>query len=339
MAGIEIRPDERAFFRFSRECGYFLGEQKYLNVCARAVMNPLAANGPVEFLVAERDGKTVFRAMTGFDRRYQERTGNKWGYFSLFDGLQDAEAGETLLDAIAEKQILWGNEALVGAVSPDGSGFFHGLCLGEAPKEAGKSPDKLSRGALTGPAFPFAREILLSKGFRRFEEDFAYLLRVPDENPDRETAEKAAKRFSLKIERLKPSLFRENWKKLPASVAPADTKTDFLREMERIRPFLNGDYSFACVSGGECLGYLLALSEPSAPLRLATLMTREDRFSSPAALVLLSAAMDACIRNKTETVEASVIRCGNAPSRRLAERYEGQKVRRYCRYYKNIKKN
>ena len=72
MAGIEIRPDERAFFRFSRECGYFLGEQKYLNVCARAVMNPLAANGPVEFLVAERDGKTVFRAMTGFDRRYQE---------------------------------------------------------------------------------------------------------------------------------------------------------------------------------------------------------------------------------------------------------------------------
>ena len=334
MTGIEIRLDEQAFFRFSRECGYLPGETKYLNLSARAAVNPLFSNGPEEFWVVLRDGKTVFRALTGYDRRFQAQTGKKWGYFSLFEGTLDTEAGAALLDQILKRQRAWGCDAIVGPLSPDGSGFFHGLGLDESasPFQTGT----FSRGTLTGPARPFAEQILLSGGFQKLDEDYAYLIRVPDENKDREMAIKASKRFSVEVQKLRPSAFREAWKRIPAQIAPEGTKADFLREMERIRPFLNVDFSFACMRGSECLGYLLSVTEPHAPLRLSTLMTRDGCFQSPAVLLLISAAMDQCIRYRVPYVEASVIHDENVASRRLVERFGGLKIRRYCRYYKNI---
>ena len=73
----ERRGHFRSFFSLSGMAGYWKEEARFLKTYAGPALNALCANGPTAYFLAFRDGKPVFRAFTGIDFMYQQKTGEK----------------------------------------------------------------------------------------------------------------------------------------------------------------------------------------------------------------------------------------------------------------------
>lgn len=193
-----------------------------------------------------------------------------------------------------------------------------------------------SRGVLTGTGNPVAERVLLRLGARVETVDEAYCVRVPKENPLRETAARAAKRFGLRVEPLRVAPLCERWMRRILALSGEREKNEVAGLLTCLRPLVDGQHSFAVCAGEDVRGYLLALRERKGRLRFTTLLTKPGAFSAPAAAMLLSAAVDACIESGEKWVEASVIRRDNLRSRALPERFQARVVRRYTRYIINV---
>lgn len=329
---VSKRPNGR-FSAFSAACGYTRAERAFLTKHAFSPRNPLLANGPVRFVTVNGKDGVRARVMTGADRVYEARTGRRQGYFALLDSAGDEDAVTAALKEGCRLQREWGNVEMLGPLSPDGSGFLCGV--GAAVTGEAAAGD-FSRGVLTGACNPVAARALLRMGARAEAVDEAYVIRVPKENPLRNTAARAASRFGLCVERLKAAPLRESWLRRILALSGEREKTEVAKLLACLRPLVDGTHSFAVCAGEDVRGYLLALRERKGCLRFATLLTKPGAFSAPAATVLLSAAADACIESGEKWVEASVIRQDNLPSRALPQRFQARVVRRYTQYSINV---
>ena len=193
-----------------------------------------------------------------------------------------------------------------------------------------------SRGVLTGASNPAVERVLLQLGARAEAVDEAYVIRVPEENPLRDTAARAASRFGLRVEPLKAAPLRERWLRRILALSGEREKNEVAKLLACLRPLVDGTHSFAVCAGKDVRGYLLVLRERKGCLRFTTLLTKPGAFSAPATTVLLSAAADACIASGEKWVEASVIRRDNLPSRALPQRFQARVVRRYTQYSINV---
>ena len=318
---VSKRPNGR-FSAFSAACGYTRAERAFLKKHAFSPRNPLFANGPVRFVTVNGKDGVRARVMTGADRVYEARTGCKRGYFALLDSAGDEDAVRAALEEACRLQREWGNVEMVGPLSPDGRGFLCGVGA-----------------VLTGACNPAAERVLLKLGARTETVDEAYCVRVPEENPLRETAARAASRFGLRVELLKAAPFHERWLRRILALSGEREKNEVAGLLTCLRPLVDGTHSFAVCAGEDVRGYLLALRERKGRLRFTTLLTKPGTFSAPAAAMLLSAAADACIESGEKWVEASVIRRDNLRSRALPERFRARVVRRYTRYILNVSIN
>lgn len=326
----KTRAEMRAFFKAGRQCGYMPGEVKYLKRYAVPPLSLLSQNGPQAYLVAKRDGKPVFRALTGVDMRYNEIRGEKTGYFSLFDGEKDKEAAEAVLSAIFEKQRAWGTDELIGPISPDGSGFFMG---------AGEGDFEKSRGIFTGPESTFSKEILSQNGFREKQVENAFYVTADNNNPLSEITRKAEKRFGIEIRRMKTGLFRDRWVKDILSVSKDAPEKEMRLILERVRNYIDKRHSYAAFISGACAGYLLSLKPYGGILRATTLITDSGHFSAPVVLSLIGRYLEDIKKNGEKTFEVSVINHQNIRSERLVLRYGGVKMRSYTLFTKNAQQN
>ncbi|MBQ5771202.1 MAG: hypothetical protein IIW08_08500, partial [Clostridia bacterium] len=315
-------------FKTSGHSGYFLYERRYLERYAFAPLSPLSANGPQVLLIAERDGKPVFRALAGADMRYNRLNGSKTGYFSLFDGEKDKEAAQAILDAVFEKQRAWGMGKVIGPVSPDGSGFFMGAGEGDFEKK---------RGIFTGPDSSFQARILRENGFDEVQSENAFEITVNDKNPLSEITRKAEKRFRIEIANMRTGLLCDRWIRDILSVSKDAPEKDMRLLLERIRPFIDKKFSYSAYADGVCAGYLVSLKPLSGIHRAATLITGAGHFSAPVVLSLIGRYLTDIESEGIRTIEVSVINYQNIRSERLVLRYGGKKVRSYTLFTKNVR--
>lgn len=321
------RAQMRAFFKAGKNAGYLKEEEKYLKLYALTPLNPLFSNGPRAFLCAYRDGKPVFRALTGVDFRYVNLTGNRTGYFSLFDGENDREAAEMILEEIMIRQRKWKTDKVTGPLSPDGSGFFMG---------AGEGGFERPRGLFTGPDGRFSAGVLRDNGFTACDTENAYLVSVPKENPLSELCRKAEERYGAEVAKLKPRIFDERWKEKIASVSEDQKKQELIKFLDRIRRHIDKNFSFFAKGEGGACGYLISFKSGNGILRGTTLMTREGAYSAPCALSLIGAFLNECSKRGVKEAEVSVINQKNLRSERLVLRYGGVKIREYTQFTKIV---
>ena len=326
----KTRADMRAFFRAAKNAGYTKEEEKYLKRYAIPPLSLLGKNGPQAFLVAMRDGRTIFRALTGVDYAYNRKEGKHTGYFSLFDGENDEEAANAVLEMVLTKQKAWGMENVIGPISPDASGFFMGAGEGDFEKD---------RGIFAGPDASFACGILRNKGFCPVQTENAYLVDTINKNPLSEVTRKAERRFGIVVVPLRPSLFSDRWMKRILEVTKGAPKNEMRVLLDRIRPFIDKRFSYATLVDGACTGYLVTLKGDNDKMRATTLFTNPDYFSSPAVLSLIDAFLTDTRRRGIDKVEVSVINSENLRSQRLVLRFGGQKIRSYTLFTKKVAQN
>lgn len=327
---VKTRADMRAFFKAAKHTGYFPEEEKYIKRYAVAPLSLLSGNGPQAYFVARRNGKPVFRAITGVDLRFNQKQGTKTGYFSLFDGEEDKEAAEAVLQAIMDKQRAWGMEKVIGPISPDGSGFFMGAGEGDFSK---------CRGIFTGPDSAFAARILRDNGFEEEQIENAFEITAGKENPLSGVTQKAEKRFDVKIVKMKTGIFRERWINDILSVSKEAPEKEMRLILERVRPYMDKRHSYIAYSGGVCAGYLVSFKRFRGVLRATTLITSEGCFSAPVVLSLIGKYLDGIEKRHIKTFEVSVINHLNIRSERLVLRYNGKKTRSYTLFTKNVGQN
>lgn len=326
----KTRADMRAFFRAAKEAGYTREEEKYLKEYAVPPLSLLSKNGPQAYFVAKREGKPVFRALTGVDLVFNREKGEKTGYFSLFDGESDEEAAQAILDAVLNKQSAWGMENVIGPISPDASGFFMG---------AGEGDFEKSRGIFTGPEGSFACRLLRKNGFCPIQMENAYLIYTTNKNPLSDVTRKAEKRFDVSVVPLKPSLFSDRWMKCILEVTKGAPEKEMRVLLERLRPFIDKRFSYAALMNGVCAGYLVTIKGSKGILRATTLFTSADHFSSPAALSLIDAFLTDTQRKGIAEAEVSVINPENMRSERLVLRFGGRRIRSYTLFTKKVAQN
>ena len=327
---VRTRAQMRAFFKAAASKGYKKEEIRYLKTYCVPPMNPLFHNGPQAYLYCERDGKPVFRALTGMDRMFAEKTGRKLGYFSLFEGEEDEEATKCILNEIMKRQKEWGAEEVRGPVSPDGSGFFMGAGEGDFYKD---------RGLFTGVENGFIRRILIENGFEEADSENAYRMETPKENPLLAVTSKAGERFGVRIKKMKPGVFDERWKKEIARVTDHLPEGETALFLDRIRKYIDKNHSFVAFEKGEVLGYLVSFKKGKGILRATTLMTKTGAFVTPCVLNLIDAFLSSVRRRNILKFEISVINERNIRSERLVLRFGGEKTRRYTQFTKKVREN
>ncbi len=327
---VKTRADKRAFFKAAKHAGYFPKEERYLKRFAVPPLSLLSGNGPQAYLVAKRDGKPVFRALTGVDVRYNQNAQTKTGYFSLFDGEKDEEAARAVLGVIMEKQRAWGMEEVIGPISPDASGFFMGAGEGDFTK---------MRGIFTGPDSGFSAGILRENGFCEKQVENAFEITAGSKNPLSDVTRKAEERFHIEIAGMKTGLFREKWINDILSVSKDAPENEMRLILERVRPLIDRKHSYIAYSLGACAGYLLSFKRFGGVLRATTLITSPDHFSAPVVLSLIEKYLDGIGKSGLKTFEVSVINHQNIRSERLVLRFGGRKVRSYTLFTKNVGQN
>ncbi len=315
---LEIVNDERLFLRLTSECGYFKCEKKYIKTYTSSAMNPLCGNGAVEYLVAVRDSVLVAGLITGYDARFRRVTGENVGYFSLFSANNDREACLALIDRMKHIQLQWGSNSIIGSVSPDGGGCFHGLGIGDTA---------VPRAAFGGYFDEFRASVLLESGFSETEHNYAYTLSVPNENPIAEIAQKSNARYHCTLRHIRPFAFSDNWLRPIAALAQDENRSDILRYADRLKPYISGELSIAAYTGDKCLGYCLVLDGGDMP-RLSTLISVHPS----ATLAMLDGLLTRLIRRHETQIEASFINSENARSLSLLNRFDIIRTRNYCLY-------
>lgn len=322
---LRTRAELRAFFEIDK--GYLREEAKYLGINARPEINPLCANGECAYILCRRDGKSVFRAFTGIDEIYCARTGQRQGYFALFDGEDDRRAACAVLGEIENCQRKWGARSIIGPVSPDGSGLFMGV---------GSGTEENGRGIFTGAVNEFKMDVLKENGYAECVKEGAYMIDVPDENPFSALSEKARIRFGLEARPLRENRFAKAWKKHLSSVTNEIPPKDFFRFLEKIERFIAFDHSFLLFTNSGCIGYLLCLKSKNSVPRVITLMTKKGIFTPPAALVLTDRVLTSFRNADIKKYEASVIDERNFPSFSILSHVNARKNRIYTQFIKNI---
>ncbi len=91
--------------------------------------NPLFKCGSHAVFLAEEEGRVVGRVMTAIDEQLNAVRGRGWGYFSLFESVNDPAVASALLGTCEEWLRQRGARVSRGPVSPDNGDDYRGLLI------------------------------------------------------------------------------------------------------------------------------------------------------------------------------------------------------------------
>lgn len=322
----------RGFLYLLDGARYTRAEATYIHNFALSPLNPIFSNGAVAFLEVYRDGVKRARLMTYTDEIYNMRraAGERTGFFTLIDGANDPEAVNELINSACKIQREWRNARLTGPISPDGSGFFHGLAVRGLP-DAIQAFD-----ARNGAHIEYT---LTQYGFHMDGEALAFSVRVPENNPLNALAARAVARFGVHVRRIRLSALSEGDEIAIHALSDGGVAlSDTLRQLARLRRLIENEHSFIAHIAGAPVGFLLCLKCGGNLVRVSTLMCARSGFASPATLALLSALIDSLIQKGRAEVYVSQIDAHNARCLMCVKRFAGAQIGAFRRYTKSIHK-
>lgn len=231
--------------------------------------NPFFLHSQADFLVAERDGRTVGRLAVMENTRYNARRNSKAALFTHFETSEDFEVAQALFDAAFAWMRQRGLDTLVGP-----KGFLTADGLGLLIEGFHRRP---AIGIAYNP--PYYHDYLLRLGFGRETDFVSGYLPANYEIPERilRIADKVKERYGFRIEHYEskkelraivPKVveaynrsFVENWEYVP--ITPEEAEVIAKRLLDIIVPELVK----LVWKGDELVGFLVCYPDISAAIQ------------------------------------------------------------------------
>ncbi|MCL1964324.1 MAG: hypothetical protein FWF69_04605 [Firmicutes bacterium] len=232
--------------------------------------NALISNGVQCFLMAYDGEKPVGRLLAGIDFRAVQHLGERQGYISLFDCVNDQAAANALFDAAKAFLKLNGITSVVGP-SP---AIFDDFGLGLLAEGFDSAPTYLSPYNA-----PYYAALFEGYGFIKHRDHYAYDLPLDGVQDGRyeSVLRRAGKRFGFTVENvnLRGDLKRKtrDMARVVAESIPPDwrmrapTSESLYRELKRVRNVLWPDYVYMAYKGSRPIGLLLVIPDLNPILR------------------------------------------------------------------------
>lgn len=233
--------------------------------------NPLFTCGPHALFLAEDRGRVVGRVMAAVDNELNFVRGNGWGYFSLFESVNDISVASALLGACETWVKERGCRVCRGPVSPDNGDDNRGLLI-----EGFDSPPVLMDSY--NPTYYI--DLIEACGYRGDGDDrLAYRYLVPPEMPEKVLAAiaYAESRWGYHVDRVDLRNIEKEFECLKVIVDAAmpewpdmipPTMDEIHLMAKKVLPVAVADFIFMARSnGGEPIGFLLALPDYNQAFR------------------------------------------------------------------------
>lgn len=232
--------------------------------------NPFFEFAEVELFLARREGEVVGRIAAIKDPRYNEFHGTRWGFFGLFECVNDAGVARALLDEAARWLRPKGFDTMVGPMSFS-TNYECGL---------------LVEGFDTPPAIlmaynpPYYGRLLESCGLSKAKDLWAWELSSSAQPPEKvvRIAEKIRQRegitirpvslkdFDAEVERIKSiynSAWERNWGFVPM------TDREFYRLVSELKQIFVPDLALMAEVKGEAVAFALTVPDANQALKAA----------------------------------------------------------------------
>jgi GNAT superfamily N-acetyltransferase len=233
--------------------------------------NPLFTCGPHSLFLAEDGGSVVGRVMAAIDSELNGQRGRGWGYFSLFESVNDGEVASLLLTTCEEWLRARGCRISRGPVSPDNGDDYRGLLI-----QGFDSPPVL----MDSYNPPWYADLIESCGYKGDGDDrLAYLYDVSAATQDRTVAtiEYAKSRWGFRVDRANLKDLENEFKSLKTVVDAAmpewpDMVPPTMEELrlmaKKVMPVADADLIYIARSNrGEPIGFLIGLPDYNQVLR------------------------------------------------------------------------
>jgi GNAT superfamily N-acetyltransferase len=248
--------------------------------------NPFFDFGEVELFLARRDGEVVGRIAAVKDPRFNEFHGTRWGFFGLFESVNDVGVARALLDTAERWVKERGSDTLVGPMSFS-TNYECGL---------------LVEGFDTPPAImltynpPYYAGLLESCGYGKAKDLWAWELSSSAEPPEKvvRIAEKLRQRegitvrhvrlsdFEAEVARIKSiynSAWENNWGAVPM------TDREFDRMAQEMKLIVREELLLVAEVKGEPVAFSMTLPDANEAIKAAN--GRLTTFGLPIGLVKL----------------------------------------------------
>lgn len=248
--------------------------------------NPFFAFGEVELFLARRGGQVVGRIAAVKDPRYNEFHGTKWGFFGLFECINDVGVARALLSTAERWARERGFETLVGPMN-----FSTNAECGMLVEGFDRPPAVMM--TYNPPYYP---SLLESCGFTKAKDLFAWELSSSAEPPEKvvRIAEKMRERegirvrhlrmddFANEVQRIKGiynSAWEKNWGFVPM------TEAEFDHLAKEMKPIVRPELLLIAEVKGEPVAFSMTLPDANEAFKAAN--GRLTTFGLPIGLVKL----------------------------------------------------
>ncbi|MGE5578893.1 MAG: hypothetical protein ACM3WU_02515 [Bacillota bacterium] len=233
--------------------------------------NPLFRCGPHAMFLAEDGGRVVGRVMAAIDNELNAARGRGWGYFSLFECVDDVSVAASLQKACENWLRERGCRVCRGPVSPDNGDDYRGMLI------EGFDTSPCLMDSYNPEYYPPLVEACGYKGDG--DDRLAYYYEVPESFPERalRTLEYAKSRWKYRVDKADLRNLESEFVSLKAVVDAAmpewpDMIPPSIEEMrlmaKKILPVADPDFIYLARSEeGEPIGFLLGLPDYNQALR------------------------------------------------------------------------
>ena len=327
--------------------------------------NPLFKCGPHALFLAEKDGRLAGRLLAAIDQELNAVRGRGWGYFSLFESIDDLEVASELLGTCEAWLRERGCRISRGPVSPDNGDDYRGLLV-----DGFESPPVL----MDSYNPPYYARLIEACGYKGDGDDrLAYYYEVGEEFPEKAlaTVEYAKARWKFRVDKANLKDLESEFASLKVVIDAAMPEwpdmipptMDELRLMaKKILPVADPDFIYLARSeAGEPIGFLLGLPDYNQvlkhingslfPLGWAKFLWYRRKIDGLRIFVLFVVpswqrrgvshamfveAFRACKKKGYKWVEGSTIVESNGPMNRDAVGAGGRLYKRYRTYEKPL---
>lgn len=233
--------------------------------------NPLFKCGPHALFLAEDGGRVVGRVMAAIDEQLNAVRGRGWGYFSLFESINDPVVAQALLGTVEEWLRQRGARVSRGPVSPSNGDDYRGLLV-----EGFDSPPVL----MDSYNPPYYADLIESCGYRGDGDDrlaYYYEVATATQEDTVHTIEYAQSRWKFRIDRANFGNLEKDFADLktiidrsmpewPDMIPP--TMEELHLMARKILPLADPDFILiARTLDGEPIGFLLGMPDYNQVLK------------------------------------------------------------------------
>jgi len=331
--------------------------------------NAIISNGVQCFLMAYDGEKPLGRLLAGIDFRAVQHLGERQGYISLFDSVNDQAVAAALFDAA---KAFFKQNGITSVVGPSPA-IFDDFGLGLLIQGFERAPTYLSPYNA-----PYYAELFEGYGFVKYRDNYAYdlPLDIVQDSRYESVLQRAGKRFGFTVERVNLNLPRELKRRsrdmariVAESIPPewkmqAPTSESLYREFKRVQRMLWPDYVHMAYKGTRPIGVLVVIPDLNPILRglkgrvfpvgtfrmifnrsyirrLRTVMLYvvPDFQNKGVEAVMIHRAFEAARRNGVRYAEATMVNERNLKTQLAVERVGGTVTKVYRQYRLELAKS